>query len=208
MSGPDLVYVVDDDPSVVRAMQRLLRSAGLATMPFASASEFLGRQPSTGPSCVVLDVRLPDRSGIDLQQELASRGDGTPIVFITGHGDVPMSVRAMKDGAIDFLPKPFQDDELLAAVRRALDLDRERRAERASLDALVARLGSLTPRESEVFALVVTGMLNKQIALELGTAEKTVKVHRGRVMEKMQAASFADLVRMAGRLGASLRAPR
>jgi RNA polymerase sigma factor (sigma-70 family) len=195
-----VVYVVDDDASIRRALSRLIHSVGLEAMTFPSAQAFLAFTPPDRPSCLVLDVRLPGPSGLDLQVALTQANRSVPIVFITGHGTVPTSVRAMKGGAIDFLQKPFNDQELLDCVQRALRRSGEERAERAERAELARRAGSLTPREREVLALVVAGMLNKQIADKLGIAEKTIKVHRGRVMEKMQADSIADLVRMSEKL--------
>jgi FixJ family two-component response regulator len=200
-STDSLVFVVDDDHSMRVAVERLLRSSGLEVESFSSARTFLEREPADVACCLVLDVRMPELTGLDLQQALRQSDAGIPIVFITGHGDVPTSVRAMKSGAEDFLQKPFKDQELLDAVHRALERDRGARAERTELAELGERLDSLTPREREVFELVVKGLLNKQIAFELGAAEKTIKVHRGRVMKKMQADSLAHLVRMAGKLG-------
>jgi RNA polymerase sigma factor (sigma-70 family) len=195
-----VVYVVDDDASVRRALSRLIHSVGLEVMTFPSAHAFLAFTPSDRPACLVLDVRLPGPSGLDLQAALTQADRSVPIVFITGHGNVPTSVRAMKGGAVDFLQKPFNDQELLDCVQRALRRSGEERAERAERSELERRVGSLTPREREVLLLVVAGMLNKQIADKLGIAEKTIKVHRGRVMEKMQADSIADLVRMSEKL--------
>jgi RNA polymerase sigma factor (sigma-70 family) len=195
-----VVYVVDDDASVRRALSRLIHSVGLEVMTFPSAHAFLAFTPSDRPACLVLDVRLPGPSGLDLQAALTKADRSVPIVFITGHGNVPTSVRAMKGGAVDFLQKPFNDQELLDCVQRALRRSGEERAERAERSELERRVGSLTPREREVLLLVVAGMLNKQIADKLGIAEKTIKVHRGRVMEKMQADSIADLVRMSEKL--------
>jgi FixJ family two-component response regulator len=200
-----LVYVVDDDPSVRNALRRLLGSVGLQVRTFASARDFLCEDHADVPSCLVLDVRMPGMSGLDLQRELTAAGLAIPIIFITGHGDVPMSVRAMKAGAVDFLPKPFNDQQLLDAIRAALERAAATRAREAELEALRRRLDTVTPREREVLALVVTGMLNKQIAAQLGTAEKTVKVHRARLMAKMEADSLASLVRMADRLGIRAR---
>ena len=199
----EVVFVVDDDASLCDALGSLLRSAGFRVESFASARAFLEHPRPALPSCLVLDVQLPDLTGLDLQRQLA---DAIPIVFITGHGDVPTSVRAMKAGALEFLTKPFEDHELLDAIRHAMQRDRSARAEHAALADLAARHATLTPREVEVMALVVAGLLNKQIASELGVSEVTVKVHRGRVMQKMQADSLADLVRMAERLEA--RPPR
>jgi RNA polymerase sigma factor (sigma-70 family) len=196
-----IVFIVDDDPAVRRAMERLIRSVGLDVESFVSAREFLQREPPGGPACIVLDIRMPGLSGLDLQEELTRAGLDLPVIFATGHGTVPMSVRAMKAGAVDFLQKPIDDQVLLDAVNRALDRHRRQREEEAGLQVLRERIAELTPREKEVFALVVSGLLNKQIAAELGTSEKTIKVHRARVMQKMRADSLAELVRMADRAG-------
>jgi RNA polymerase sigma factor (sigma-70 family) len=198
------VFLVDDDGSVRRALTRLIKSAGYAVQAFASARDFLEywRASSQGAACLVLDVRMPGLTGLDLQRELQGTNTVLPIVFITGHGDIPMGVKAMKEGAVDFLPKPVHDKELLKAIEQALARARQAHAERADLDNIKSRLDSLTPREREVMQLVVKGYLNKQIAFELGTVEKTVKVHRARVMEKMKVRSLAELVRLAERTGA------
>jgi len=198
--GPE-VYIIDDDQGVCHGLSSLFRSVGLAARTFGSAREFLDASLSDAPGCIVLDIGLPGLSGLDLQQELTDRGFQIPIIFITGHADVPMTVQAMKAGAIEFLTKPFSDQDLLNAVQCALDRDRAARQDLAHVANLRARYETLTPREREVMLLVVTGMLNKQIAAELGASEVTVKLHRGRVMHKMGAESVADLVRMADRLG-------
>ena len=200
MTRAPVVLVVDDDPSVRSSLKFLLSSVGLQVESFDSAETFLQRKPPDAPSCLVLDVRLRGLSGLDFQRELTARNIRIPIVFVTGHGDIPMSVRAMKAGAIEFLTKPYRDQDLLDAVRIALDRDRARREQEKDLTDLQQRFDSLTPREQEVISKVVSGMLNKQIAGELGTAENTVKVHRSRAMEKMNAQSFADLVRMIEKL--------
>jgi len=200
MTRAPVVFVVDDDPSVRSSLKFLLSSVGLQVESFESAETFLQRKAPDSPSCLVLDVRLRGLSGLDFQRELAAREIRIPIVFVTGHGDIPMSVRAMKDGAIEFLTKPYRDQDLLDAIRIALERDRTRREQEKDLTDLQQRFDSLTPREQEVISMVVSGMLNKQIAGELGTAENTVKVHRSRAMEKMNAQSFADLVRMIGKL--------
>ena len=194
------VLIVDDDPSVRKSLSRLVASAGYRVRVFASAQEYLGREPSTGPSCLVLDVQMPGLTGLDLQKALAEAHHRTAIVFITGHGDVVTGVEAMKAGAVDFLTKPFAGKDLLDAIQRALDRDTRALDTEARVAEILQRVKQLTPRETEVFALVVTGMLNKQIAAELGTTEKTVKVHRAQVVRKMQADSVASLVRMADRL--------
>ena len=195
------VYIVDDNPSVRRALSRLFRSLNHQVHTFPSATHFLSESPGARPACVVLDVRMPRMSGLDLQQELAKIAPDLPIVFITGHGDIDMAVKAMKDGAVDFLPKPFDNQDLIDSVTRALDYHRRRLQERDGRENIEKRLALLSPREHEVFERVVKGMLNKQIGFELGTTEKTIKVHRARVMQKMEAESLANLVRMAERLG-------
>jgi FixJ family two-component response regulator len=188
-----------------RSLENLMRSVGLRVEAFASAQEFLRRRRPDGPACLVLDVRLPGPSGLDLQKRMAETGLEIPIIFVTGHGDVPMSVRAMKAGAVEFLTKPFRDQDLLDAIHQALERDGIARAQRAEIAALRRRLDSLTRREREVMGFVVAGLLNKQIAGEVGASETTVKIHRHQVMEKMAAGSLADLVRMADRLGVSTR---
>ena len=194
------VFVIDDDHSVREALKSLLKAVGLRVETFASAQEFL-QCCSGSPGCLVLDVRLPGFSGLDLQREMADANIHTPIIFITGYGDIPMTVHAMKAGAVEFLTKPFRDQDLLDAIHQALDRDAAARKERAETEELRIRFDSLTPREREVLGLVVTGLLNKQIAAQLGTSEITIKQHRHQVMQKMQADSLADLVRMAEKLG-------
>lgn len=195
------VFLVDDDASVRRALARLIKSAGHTVQTFASAREFLGAEPgSQEAACLVLDVRMPGLTGIDLQRELQTMNRNLPIVFITGHGDVPMSVNAMKAGAVDFLEKPVKDKDLLKAIEQSLARAAKDQSQREEIDQLQKRAKSLTPRELEVMALVVTGMLNKQIAFKLGTVEKTIKVHRARVMDKMGVDSIAELVRVAEKI--------
>ncbi len=196
-----IVFVVDDESAVGISIKRLLQSVGLEARHFTSASEFLRAKRPDAPGCLVLDVRLPDLSGLDLQQELANANVDLPVIFITGHADIRMTVRAMKAGAVEFLTKPFREQELLEAVQRAISRHRLTRDQRAAMRVLQSRYELLTPREREVFPLVASGLLNKQVAAELHASEKTIKVHRGQLMQKMEAHSLSDLIRMAEQLG-------
>jgi FixJ family two-component response regulator len=199
-AGVPTVFIIDDDRSMRQSIQDLVESVGLRAESFATGGEFLKRKPTNDPSCLVLDVRLPQMSGLDFQRQLAETGMKIPIIFVTAHGDVPMSVRALKSGAVEFLTKPFRDQDLLDAIQQALQRDRAERDWQAEIHDLQERYGTLTAREQQVMALVVSGMLNKQIASEIGASEATVKIHRGNVMHKMQAGSVVDLVRMADKL--------
>jgi FixJ family two-component response regulator len=202
-AGAPTVFIIDDDADVRESIQDLLESLGLRSEAFETAEEFLRTRRPEGPSCLVLDVRLPGVNGLDFQRRLVDAGFQIPIIFITGHADIPMTVQAMKSGAVEFLTKPFQDKDLLSAIQQALDRDRVTREQQANLVGLRGRYEGLTVREREVMRLVVSGMLNKQIAAELGTSEVTVKIQRGRAMKKMKAGSLAELVKMAGVLGVS-----
>jgi FixJ family two-component response regulator len=198
--SPPIVYVVDDEPAVSISLKRLLRSVGLEARTYASAQEFLRSDRPDASGCLILDVRLPGLSGLDLQQELTAAKIDLPVIFITGHGDIPMSVQAMKAGAVEFLTKPFREQDLLEAIQRGIEQNRITRNHNAEIRLLQRRYASLTPREREVFPRVTSGLLNKQIAAQLGASEKTIKVHRGQVMQKMKAESLAHLIQMAGKL--------
>ena len=195
------IFVVDDDTSVRNAVKRLIRSLGFVVETFDSAQAFLKHEPHDGPACLLLDIRMPGTSGIELQEQLAEAGVQIPIIFITGHGNIPLSVKAMKAGAVDFIEKPFEDQKLIDTIHAAIAQNKQFITEQAEINELQQHIDSLTPREHEVFMLVVSGMLNKQIAFDLGMSEKTVKVHRARVMDKMKTKSLADLVRMAEKAG-------
>lgn len=195
------VFIVDDDPAVLKSLSRLLRASQFTVVTFGSPQEFLERHDPHTPGCLVLDVAMPGLNGLELQEALRAKGSAIPIIFLTGHGDIPMSVQAMKSGALDFLTKPVHDKDLVKAVEAALEKDRIERQSRAELDDIQKRLATLTPREREVLVHVISGQLNKQIALDLGTVEKTIKVHRARVMEKMKVGSVAELVRLTERAG-------
>ena len=197
------VFIIDDDPSVRAAIERLVKAIGLSVETFESGQDFLQSRLPEAPSCVVLDVRLPGLSGLNLQKEMIDRGICIPVIFITAHGDIPMSVQAMKAGAVDFLTKPFRDQDLLDAIEQAIVSDQKAREKRTEVANLRVRYDSLTPREQEVMALVVTGLLNKEIAAEFGMSEKTIKIHRGHAMQKMKADSLAELVRMSEKLAVS-----
>jgi FixJ family two-component response regulator len=200
-----IVFIIDDDRGMRQSIQDLVESVGLRAESFATGGEFLKRKPTNDPSCLVLDVRLPQMSGLDFQRRLVETDMQIPIIFITAHGDIPMSVRALKSGAVEFLTKPFRDQDLLDAIQQALQRDRAERDRQTEILGLQERYGTLTAREQQVMALVVSGLLNKQIASEIGASEATVKVHRGNVMHKMQAGSVVDLVRMADKLKLSPR---
>ena len=200
-AGEPIVLIVDDDPSMRRALTNLFQSVGLKVEAFSSAAEILEAKPPAVPSCLVLDIRLPGSSGLDLQADLAKANIHTPIIFITGHGDIPMTVRAMKSGAVDFLTKPVRDQDMLDAVQAAIERDRRRRDAEKSISGVRSRFEGLTARERDVLALVASGLMNKQVAAELGLAEITVKIYRGQIMRKMGARSLADLVRMTDALG-------
>jgi FixJ family two-component response regulator len=199
------VFIIDDDAGMRQAVQDLVESVGLRAESFSTGEDFLRRQHTTDPCCLVLDVRLPQTSGLDFQRQLAETGVQIPIIFITAHGDIPMSVRALKSGAVEFLTKPFRDQDLLDAIQQALERDRAARVQQAEINNLHERYQALTPREKEIMSLVVSGMLNKHIAAKIGTSEATVKIHRGHVMEKMQANSLIELVRIADKLKISPR---
>ena len=204
-AGVPTVFIIDDDRGMRQAIQDLVESVGLRAEAFATGQDFLRKQLTGGPGCLVLDVRLPQLSGLDFQRQLAETGVQIPIIFITAHGDIPMSVRALKSGAVEFLTKPFRDQDLLDAIQQALQRDSAARAQQTEMHELEQRFQSLTVREREVMTLVVSGMLNKQIASEIGASEATVKIHRGHVMQKMEAGSLVELVRMADKLKLSSR---